>query len=45
VDCERGPVRLRLAQKLALDLGADYLRLDDVTTEPLAELVTERRIA
>ena len=45
VDCERGPVRLRLAQKLALDLGADYLSLDDVTTEPLAELVTERRIA
>lgn len=45
VDCEHGPVRLRLAQKLALDLGADYLRLDDVTTEPLAELVTERRIA
>jgi magnesium chelatase subunit D len=45
VDCERGPVRLRLAEKLAIDLGADYLRLDDVTTEPLAGIVTERRPA
>ncbi|MDQ1536807.1 MAG: magnesium chelatase subunit [Actinomycetota bacterium] len=45
VDCERGPVKLRLAQKLALNLGAEYLSLDDVTTEPLAGLVTDRRIA
>jgi magnesium chelatase subunit D len=45
VDCERGPVRLRLAERLAVDLGADYLRLDDVTTEPLAGIVTERRPA
>lgn len=45
VDCECGPVKLRLAEKLAIDLGADYLRLDDVTTEPLAGIVTERRSA
>jgi magnesium chelatase subunit D len=45
VDCERGAVRLRLAERLAVDLGAEYLRLDDVTTQPLAALVTERRIA
>ena len=45
VDCERGPVKLRLAEKLAIDLGADYLRLDDVTTEPLTGIVTERRSA
>jgi len=45
VDCERGPVRLRLAERLAVHLGADYLRLDDVTTEPLTEIVTERRPA
>jgi magnesium chelatase subunit D len=45
VDCEQGRVRLGLAQKLATDLGADYLRLDDVTTEPLADIVSERRPA
>ena len=45
LDCERGPVKLRLAERLAIDLGADYLRLDDVTTEPLAAVVTERRSA
>ncbi len=45
VDCERGPVKLRLAERLAIDLGADYLRLDDVTREPLAGIVTERRSA
>ena len=45
LDCERGPVKLRLAEKLAIDLGAEYLRLDDVTTEPLAAVVTERRSA
>ena len=45
VDCERGRVKLRLAERLALDLGADYLRLDDVTTEPLTAAVTERRSA
>jgi magnesium chelatase subunit D len=42
LDCERGPVKLRLAERLAVDLGAEYLRLDDVTTEPLAAVVTER---
>jgi magnesium chelatase subunit D len=45
VDCERGPVKLALAQRLAIDLGADYLRLDDVTTEPLTGIVTGRRPA
>ena len=45
VDCERGPVKLRLAERLATDLGADYLRLDDVTTQPLTGIVTERRSA
>jgi magnesium chelatase subunit D len=45
VDCERGPVRLQLARKLAVELSADYLALDDVTTEPLSGIVTERRIA
>jgi magnesium chelatase subunit D len=45
VDCERGRVKLRLAARLAADLGADYLRLDDVTTEPLTAAVTERRSA
>ena len=45
VDCERGPIRLRLAQRLAAELDAQYLRLDDVTSEPLTELVNERRIA
>jgi len=45
LDCERGLVKLRLAESLATDLGADYLRLDDVTMEPLAAVVTERRSA
>jgi magnesium chelatase subunit D len=45
MDCERGPVKLRLAERLAADLGAEYLRLDDVTMEPLAAVVTERRSA
>ena len=45
VDCERGRVKLRLAERLAIDLGADYLRLDDVTTEPLTAAVAERRSA
>ena len=45
LDCERGPVRLRLAEKLAGDLGAEYLRLDDVSTEPLSGVVHERQMA
>jgi magnesium chelatase subunit D len=45
VDCEHGPVKLRLAEKLAIEMGADYLRLEDVTTAPLAGIVTERRSA
>jgi len=45
VDCERGRIKLRLAERLAITLGADYLRLDDVTTEPLTSVVTDRRSA
>ena len=45
VDCESGRVRLGLAERLAVDLGADYLRLDDVTAEPLTGIVTEKRSA
>jgi magnesium chelatase subunit D len=45
VDCERGPVRLALAERLAVQLGAEYLRLGDVSTQPLTGLVTERRPA
>jgi magnesium chelatase subunit D len=45
LDCERGPVRLRLAEKLAGDLGAEYLRLDDVSSEPLSGIVQERQLA
>ncbi|HEY2044337.1 MAG TPA: magnesium chelatase subunit D family protein [Jatrophihabitans sp.] len=45
VDCERGPVRLRLAQRLAIELDAQYLQLTDVTRQPLTNLVNERRIA
>ncbi|MDI5970821.1 VWA domain-containing protein [Streptomyces sp. SL13] len=33
VDCERGPVRLGLARRLAADLRADYLPLGEFTTE------------
>jgi magnesium chelatase subunit D len=31
IDCEQGPVRLGLARRLAVDLGADYLPLQDFT--------------
>ena len=33
LDCERGPVRLRLAQRLAADLGAQYLELESTTLD------------
>jgi magnesium chelatase subunit D len=45
VDCERGRVKLRLAERLAVELGADYLSLDDVGAQPLAGIVTDRRVA
>jgi magnesium chelatase subunit D len=45
VDCERGVVRLGLAQRLAYDLHAQYLPLADVTSEPLTALVTDWQAA
>jgi magnesium chelatase subunit D len=45
VDCERGPVRLRLAERLAIDLEAKYLRLDELTSEPLTGIVSDWRAA
>jgi magnesium chelatase subunit D len=45
VDCERGPIRLHLAERLAVDLGARYLRLDEVTSEPLTGVVADWRAA
>ncbi len=45
VDCERGPVRLRLAERLAYDLHAQYLSLGDVTSEPLTAIVSDWRAA
>ncbi|MET8309341.1 magnesium chelatase subunit D family protein [Micromonospora sp. NPDC005173] len=35
VDCESGPVRLNLANRLALQLHAPHRRLDDVAANPL----------
>jgi len=45
IDCESGPVRLRLAQRLAIELGAEYLSMDAVTAGPLGDLVVDRRAA
>jgi magnesium chelatase subunit D len=45
IDCEQGPVRLRLAERLAVGLGAEYLRLGEVTVQPLAGIVADRRAA
>jgi magnesium chelatase subunit D len=45
VDCERGPIRLRLAERLAGDLAAQYLHLAEVTSAPLTDIVAERRVA
>lgn len=45
VDCERGPVRLRLAERLAYDLHAQYLSLGEVTSEPLTALVSDWKAA
>ncbi|HEX8766754.1 MAG TPA: putative cobaltochelatase [Jatrophihabitans sp.] len=45
IDCERGLVRLGLAQRLAYDLHAQYLPLAEVTSEPLTTLVTDWRAA
>lgn len=45
VDCERGPVRLRLAERLAYDLHAQYLSLGEVTSEPLTAIVSDWKAA
>jgi magnesium chelatase subunit D len=45
VDCESGPVRLGLAARLATDLGAEYLRLDELSADGLAGLVRDVRKA
>jgi magnesium chelatase subunit D len=42
VDCESGPVRLRLAQLLADQLGAEHHRLDQVAVDPIAGLARSR---
>jgi magnesium chelatase subunit D len=42
VDCESGPVRLGLAGALALDLGAEYLGLEDLSVSALTDSVRKR---
>jgi magnesium chelatase subunit D len=44
VDCESGPVRLRLADALAQDLGAEYLGLDDLSVSALTDSVRALRV-
>src|SRR5580704_17043296 len=45
VDCESGPVRLRLAGALAQALGGEYLSLDDLSVAALADSVRAYRAA
>jgi magnesium chelatase subunit D len=45
VDTEEGYVRLGMAQELAVALGARCLRLEELRTESLVELVERRRVA
>jgi magnesium chelatase subunit D len=45
VDCEAGPVRLGLARALAVELGAVYAGLDDLSAEVLTESVRARRVS
>ncbi len=42
IDCERGPVKLGLARRLAVDLDAEYLNLDSVTSGPLATVLHDK---
>jgi magnesium chelatase subunit D len=42
VDCEGGPVRLGLATRLATSLRAEYLRLEQLSTQVLREVATRR---
>ncbi|KAB2347425.1 putative cobaltochelatase [Actinomadura rudentiformis] len=43
VDCESGPVRLGLAQRLAGHLGAESVRLDELAADSLAGVVRSAR--
>jgi magnesium chelatase subunit D len=43
VDCESGPVRLGLATRLAVRLGAEAVRLEDLAVDGLAGVVRDRR--
>ncbi|GGO81280.1 putative cobaltochelatase [Wenjunlia tyrosinilytica] len=43
LDCESGPVRLGLAQTLAVDLNATAVRLEDLRAEGVAALVRDSR--
>ncbi|MFF4874577.1 magnesium chelatase subunit D family protein [Micromonospora sp. NPDC000668] len=45
VDCESGPVRLNLANRLALQLHAPHRRLDDVAANPLRHPQASARTA
>jgi magnesium chelatase subunit D len=45
VDCESGPVRLGLAARLAGALRAEYLRLDQLSTDGLRAVAVDRRPA
>ncbi|GLW94352.1 putative cobaltochelatase [Actinokineospora globicatena] len=45
VDCESGPVRLGLADKLALALGATALRLEELSADAVAGVVRAARAA
>ena len=42
VDCERGPVRLHLAQRLAGHLGGELVGLEHIRAQALAGIVRER---
>jgi magnesium chelatase subunit D len=44
VDCESGPVRLRLADALAQALGGEYLSLDDLSVSALTDSVRALRV-
>ncbi|MFG2003574.1 putative cobaltochelatase [Spirillospora sp. NPDC048911] len=43
VDCESGPVRLGLSQRLAGQLGAEAVRLDELAADSLAGVVRSAR--
>jgi magnesium chelatase subunit D len=45
VDCEHGPVRLGLADKLATALGGVCLRLEQLSAEQMAGVVRATRAA